>query len=84
MTVTDEPRSPTASNAERVPASYDELLAILDNLPLLVLEKRRRRQLPLRAAAAEAGLSFTAVYRFEKGEGCKLETALALLRWVAT
>lgn len=61
---------------------YDELLDVLDHLPILVREKRRRDGLSVRAAARGLGVSFSTLSRVEHGEDCSLATARALLGWV--
>lgn len=56
---------------------------MLDHLPLLVRETRRRRGLSIRAAAAEIdGVTFSTMTRFEHGGNCHLDHAAAMLRWV--
>lgn len=64
------------------PAGYAELLRILANLPLLVLEKRRRLGLSQRAAADQTGLTFSTICRAEQGYDMRLSTAMELLEWV--
>ena len=48
--------------------SYAELADLVENLPLIVLENRRRRQISLREAARELGVSFSTISRVERGE----------------
>lgn len=55
---------------------------MLEALPVLVREKRRRDRLSCRAAGGASGVGFNTVSRVERGEHCSLENALALLRWV--
>jgi transcriptional regulator with XRE-family HTH domain len=64
------------------PAGYDELLRVLANLPLLVVEKRRRLGLSQRAAAAQTGQSFSTICRAEQGYDMRLSTAMALVEWI--
>lgn len=67
------------------PTGYDELVEVLDGLPLLVREIRRRRGLSIRAAAREVGIPFSNLDRFERREDVSLHlTVLPLLRWVAS
>lgn len=75
--------------SEEVPSSYTELVSVLEVLPLLVREKRRRDGLSLRAAARQLGLSASTVNRVEKNEGqgdaeqgVTLSSAITILRWV--
>jgi hypothetical protein len=70
-------------NRERQ-VSYAELIYILDNLPLLVREKRRRDGLSIRAAAKLIGIPFGNVDRFERGLDVNVATTLMpLLKWVS-
>jgi DNA-binding XRE family transcriptional regulator len=63
--------------------SYDELAQLLDQLPFLVRETRRRRGLTQRAAADEIGCGFSTISRLEAGGAdCSLTNAIALLRWI--
>lgn len=61
---------------------YAELIELLEALPLLVRERRRRCGLSLRATAGQAGVSFSSLARFEHGRGIDLSTAVLLLAWV--
>lgn len=63
--------------------SYAQMMEVLDNLPMLVREKRRRLGLSLRAAAKDIGMSATAVTRLERGDDCSLSTIKAMLAWVS-
>lgn len=64
--------------------SYTELSELLDHLPLLLREARRKRRLSQRAAAEQIGCSFSTVSRMEGGEDCALSNAVAVLRWLDT
>lgn len=71
--------------SDGTPVSYSEILAVLDALPLIVREARRRRGLSFRGVADEAGVSFSTVMRVEEGViDCRLDSAKALLRWAAS
>jgi hypothetical protein len=70
--------------SDSAPTSYAEVIDILERLPLLVREARRRRGLSLRAAARDAGVGFANISRCENGEGMHLSTVVPLLRWVGT
>lgn len=63
---------------------YGELAEVLDALPLLVREKRRREGLSLRAAARAIDVDFNTLSRFERGADVMLSNAVTILRWVAT
>lgn len=65
------------------PTPYGELIEVLECLPLLVRETRRRRQLSVRAAGQQAGLeNWATISRCENGAGLHLKSIVALLRWV--
>jgi ribosome-binding protein aMBF1 (putative translation factor) len=61
---------------------YAELAEVIESLPLLVREARRRRRLSIRAAAREMGMSFSTVHRIEQGDDCALSNAMTALRWL--
>ncbi len=64
------------------PTSYSDLTHVLTSLPLLLREARRARGLSLRAAASEAGVSFTTLTRIEHGEDAVLSNVVPVLRWL--
>jgi hypothetical protein len=66
------------------PASYEDIAAVLDSLPMLVREKRRREQLSVRAAVKQLGFSFSTLHRFERGEDCVLSNVVLMIRWVGS
>ena len=63
-------------------SSYSELADVLDMLPSLCREKRRREALSLRQAAEQIGISFSVITRFESGTGVHLDSAKAVLLWL--
>lgn len=66
------------------PTPYAELAAVLDALPLLVREARRRRSHSLRAAEEETGVPFNTIRRLESGEALPMmKHAAALLRYIS-
>lgn len=71
--------SDTESSA---PSSYADLIAVMEALPVLVREKRRRLRMSCRAAERATGIGISTFSRVENGEGMALTTALDLLRWV--
>lgn len=70
--------------SEEALTSYEELISVLEALPLLVRETRRRRGLSLRAAADAAGTLAANIHRCEQGHGMHLASVVPLLRWVGT
>lgn len=65
--------------------SYTDLADLLERLPVLVRETRRRKGLSLRQAEAECGVSTGTLSRFEAGRlDCSLRNAQRLLRWLGT
>lgn len=63
--------------------TYAELSQVLSDLPVILREARRARQLSQRAAAKQIGCSFSTVSRAEVGDdGMALSTAKAILRWL--
>ncbi len=62
--------------------SYGEIARVVELLPTLVREKRRRDGLSLRAAGRVLGMAASTVKRFEDGSGLAWESIPALLRWV--
>ena len=62
--------------------TYTELAIVLDNLPLLLREERRKRRLSLRQAGEQIGVSFSVVRRFEEGSDCVLSNAVRILQWI--
>jgi DNA-binding transcriptional regulator YiaG len=63
--------------------TYAEILAVLDVLPFLVRETRRRRGLSVRQVGELLDLSFSTVSRFEDGKTVHSRHLVTLLRWVA-
>lgn len=66
------------------PTGYAELLQVLDNLPLIVRETRRRKGLSLRAAQAESGVDQGTILSAERGGNLTVANVRALLQWVAS
>lgn len=69
--------------SDGVQTTYRELANLLVDLPLLLREARRTRQLSLRAAAREIGCSFNTIARIEKGDfECRTGSAVSVLIWL--
>lgn len=62
--------------------TYGELADVIDNLGLIVRERRRQRRLSQRTAAAEIGLSFSTISRLENGDEVEGRSLAAVLRWL--
>lgn len=74
----------TARKADATPTGYREILSVLDALPVIVRETRRRQALSLRRAAEVTGVSFSTICRVDNGTGDpNLASIKALLRWAA-
>lgn len=63
---------------------YSELADVLDVLPILLREARRARGLRMQDVAAQMRVSTSTICRVENGEGCRLDSAVAVLRWLDT
>jgi ribosome-binding protein aMBF1 (putative translation factor) len=63
-------------------ATYREITRVLANLPLLLREARRARDLSIRGAAKQIGIGFGTVARIEAGDEVNLTNALAVLTWL--
>jgi predicted transcriptional regulator len=69
--------------SRRRPASFAELVEIIDQLPAAVKLARRSRRLNLREAAEQSGVSFNTLSRIERGCGnCSLANLRSLLVWM--
>lgn len=75
----------TASSFDRS-ASFAPVVVgvaqVLDALPALVQEKRRRDGLSLRQAADRMGMSFSTVQRCEAGRDLALSNVVLFLQWL--
>lgn len=71
------------SDPNSAPTGYDEIIQVLERLPFLIQEKRRRERLSLREAARQMDMSFATVSRCEAGQDMNLGNALKALRWVS-
>lgn len=66
------------------PTPYAELAAVLDALPLLVREARRRHGHSLRMVEEQTGVPFNTIRRLEGGEAWPMmKHAAALLRYIS-
>lgn len=63
-------------------SSYAELIDVIEHLPVLVRETRRRKGLSLRAAGELIGVGFNTIKRFEDGDVVHSKNLVALLRFV--
>jgi transcriptional regulator with XRE-family HTH domain len=65
---------------------YDEVIAILEVLPVILREARRRKGLSTREAADQLGVSFSSVSRWERPQQCMPDrpAVIRILRWAAS
>lgn len=65
---------------------YDEIIAVLDTLPVILRETRRRKGLSTREAADQLDVSFSSVARWERADQCVPDrpAIIRILRWAAT
>ena len=66
------------------PAPYAAVAGLLDRLAELLQEARENRGLSLRSAAEQIGYSRSTLGRIEAGEVCRVDIAVAVLRWLGT
>lgn len=64
--------------------SYSEVIAILEALPVILRETRRRKDASLRQAGEALGLSNTGVLNVERVGNPTLDTSIRILRWAAS
>lgn len=62
--------------------TYSDVAQVIDDLPVILASARRARGLSVRAAAKEAGMSFSSFSRVEKGAGFTASVLTGLLRWL--
>ena len=65
-------------------STYLELADIIDALPMLLVQERRARNMTMKAAADEIGLSHATLSRIETGGGFHADSAAAVLRWLGS
>ena len=63
-------------------STYAEMMEVLDALPLLIREKRRRDGISMREAARQMGINPAVIHRIENGEGIHLSNARSVLHWL--
>lgn len=67
------------------PASYDDVIAVLEVLPIILRETRRRKGLSTRAAAIQLGMTHATISRWEGGHHAPGRDAIIrVLRWAAS
>ena len=62
--------------------TYAELVEVLDDLPLLIRHQRRRTGQSIRAAAKDAGVSFSTLSRWENGKTGPAAQVARILKWL--
>lgn len=63
---------------------YREVISVIEALPVLVREKRRRLGLSQRDVAKASGAPLNTISRFERGQQASSANLVRLLRWVGT
>jgi DNA-binding transcriptional regulator YiaG len=65
--------------------AYDEVIAVVEALPVILRETRRRKRLSTRQAADLLGVSFSSVARWERPAQCVPDrpAIIRILRWAA-
>lgn len=72
------------SRDEGAPLGYDEIIEVVEMLPELVRDKRRREGLSLRKVEEQTGMSASTVLRFEQRLGnVQAVHLITLLKWVS-
>lgn len=64
------------------PSSYSELASVIEKLPILVKENRRRLGLSIRGAATEIDCAFSTISRIENYKNINLANTVSILRWL--
>lgn len=62
--------------------SYAEMIEVVQNLHMLVRERRRARRLSMRAAAGEMAIPVSVLHRMHNGSGVSLENLVMILNWL--
>lgn len=70
--------------SDETPTPYAEVLEVIDNLPTIVREARRRKGMTTRQVAATLNLAPSTVTRAEQGKGVHTDTLTTLLHWAGT
>ena len=65
------------------PTPYAAFLTLLDDLPTLICHERRRRQLTLREAGADLGISASTLRRWEANQ-MPLDDLRAVIVWICS
>lgn len=65
--------------------SYEEIVRVLEDMPVILRETRRRWGMSLRAAGTHLDVSASTLMRWERGEtvGLGVPGLAAILRWAA-
>ncbi len=64
------------------PTTFTEIVAVIDTMPVILLNARRARALSQREAAAQIGVSFSTVSRMETGGEFSSVSLRAVLTWL--
>jgi|GEM_PF-3177534 len=64
---------------------YDELIELLNAVPTILRETRRRKRMIMAEAGQEIGVAASTIMRWEKGEAEPgIQGIIKILRWAAT
>lgn len=66
------------------PTSFEEMIDVLDNMPVIMLNARRAKGLSQREVAGLLGLSWSTVNRMEHGAEFSSESLRAVLGWLVS
>ena len=64
------------------PTSFEEMIGVLDDMPIILLNARRARGMSQREAAGIIGLSFSTLSRMESGGEFSSVSLKAVLAWL--
>lgn len=68
---------PTSSQS-----TYQEMIQVLSDLPIIMREARRQERMSLRALGRHLDLAASTLSRLERGEGGALDTVVTVLTWL--
>lgn len=67
------------------PQGFDDVIEILESLPAIIRETRRRKNLSVRAAAAELKVAHASLLNWERyTQAPSVDMAVRILKWAAS